>query len=440
MVYNKFLKCRYCGEIFNIRTQVGFTNMPINIYCPHCGSHISGHLFVDNENIKFSQEFNADISEEIEPPFYRIELSQEFMVFKFLKCEKPEDLYLPTPFLRNFGFINRFKENQNQIIRINNFSINSSKNADILENLFSLLEARKFDLISHFIKNSEFALSKYFSEYCNINELKTLLDYTILVKQYSNSLISPSMKENTFNIILDEVKILNLFKTKRKESIYFLKYLNKNDILENYFISRIPRYISEYIRKFPQLLPVFFKKRFNETVDFDIYGITTANVADLLDLYSNGYELFSDAIDLVIGIDNIMKRGEYDCFIGGRNCFSEKLKSYKSKFNKISYFCGSDDFPICKFLNPQLSNRIRNPIAHYSWKIDGITQTIFLEDKIKASIETIFISELAEKCIDLYEKLLLVWEYYYQFYKSSLLVFDKLNLNYRFSSDENYKV
>lgn len=426
MVFNKFVKCKFCGEVFNIRAQIGFTNMPINIYCPHCGSRISGEFLVDNINLSSQISLNAYENDEIKPPYFRIELSQEFMTFKFMKCEDERDLFVPTPFLRNFSMIG---ENEKEINSIINFTVNSVRIAEGIENLFYNLRNENFEYIKHYFANVDEPLCKYYIEHTNFDELQSKIDYLMLTKQYTYSaLISITDVDEILTLVKKDFE----YNSKKKSINYFLNFLQKNLYFETYFEEKIVRYFSEYIRLFKQILPVFLNKKLNKSIDFEIYGITTANVADILNIYSNGYELFADAIDLTIGLDNIYERGEYDNFANGRQSFREKISSYANKFNKIDYFCNSDNFPICKSLNSNLSNRIRNPIAHYDWKVDGITQKISLTDKRKGITTDLFVAELVEKTISMFNKLYVLWEYYYQFYKIKLIKIDKIKFNYKF--------
>lgn len=426
MVFNKFVKCKYCGEVFNIRAQVGFTNMPINIYCPHCGSRISGEFLVDKSNLPFQLNLNASSTDEIKPPYFRIELSQEFMTFKFLKCDNENDLFIPTPFLRNFNMIGSKENETNSII---SFAVNSITIAESIENLFFNFKNENYEFIRHYFLNNNESLCQYYLKHTNFNELYTKIDYLMLTKQYTYSaLISITEVDEILNLVKKDFEY-NL----RKKSInYFLNFLGKNSYFETYFEEKIVKYFSEYIRLFKQVLPVFLNKKLNKSIDFETYGITTANVTDILNLYSNGYELFADAIDLAIGLDNIYERGEYDNFANGRQSFKNKMSTYTSKFNKINYFCNSDNFPICKSLNNNLSNRIRNPIAHYDWKVDGITQKILFTDKRKGLTTDLYVAELVEKTISIFNKLYVLWEYYYQMYKIKLCKIDKIKFNYIF--------
>jgi len=100
MVVNSYYECEYCKTKLRLRYQVGYFDIPVNIYCPKCNSHISGSIFIDNDNISISENLIGAIKVSHEDYEYVYELSTEFLVDKCKTKEetKPFDL---TMFMRS---------------------------------------------------------------------------------------------------------------------------------------------------------------------------------------------------------------------------------------------------------------------------------------------------------------------------------------------------
>jgi len=79
VIDNRFINCDVCETRINLRSQIGYFNIPFNLHCPTCMTHIYGKLVIDQENIGIKLELeNAHIrSNEIvsKENYYSAELS-----------------------------------------------------------------------------------------------------------------------------------------------------------------------------------------------------------------------------------------------------------------------------------------------------------------------------------------------------------------------------
>ena len=96
MVNNVFVQCTACKMKINLRTQMGFFDIPFHVHCPKCHSIIYGKVFVEDNNINVE---NADIIQCDDEEFYSVELSAEFPTRKAVH-KKMNEIELP-PFMRN---------------------------------------------------------------------------------------------------------------------------------------------------------------------------------------------------------------------------------------------------------------------------------------------------------------------------------------------------
>ena len=96
MVNNVFVQCNACKMKINLRTQMGFFDIPFHVHCPKCHSIIYGKVFVEDNNINVE---NADIIQCDDEEFYSVELSAEFPTRKAVH-KKMNEIEL-SPFMRN---------------------------------------------------------------------------------------------------------------------------------------------------------------------------------------------------------------------------------------------------------------------------------------------------------------------------------------------------
>lgn len=106
MVDNRFISCNVCKTKINLRSQIGYFDIPFNLHCPTCKTHIYGKLIIDQEKIGIKLEVENAHSESNEVDskeiFYSAELSAEFPTKKMdIRSLGEYDL---SPFLRNSSF------------------------------------------------------------------------------------------------------------------------------------------------------------------------------------------------------------------------------------------------------------------------------------------------------------------------------------------------
>jgi hypothetical protein len=358
---------------------------------------------------------------------YVIELSTEFLVDKFKRKDETTDI-LPTMFLRS----NPLDENRNtNRINLLYFAKNYESIINKIENLYNLLDNKNIKLIrDYFLTTNDQILTEQ-RKVVNYNKIVNLLDASLAIKHYVNSLLLPIMPTGVFrNIykIMDE-KVRRVVALHTKPLTDFLSYLN-DEYIQTY-LRRIPKFMIDYIKCVYQLIPIYDNYNEFKTLDMSKNGISSLNVDDLVVVYKKGYELLCDSLDLLIGVYNIEKNGAYNDFGDGPIDFSNKMNSFSSKFIKYETFT-SYDSDLFEGIRGVLNSIIRNAEGHNSIKVNGLTQEITFINKHKGrknECKKTFL-EFGKECIDVFVAVLYVWEYYYQFTKFKSVLIDKTPLNY----------
>jgi hypothetical protein len=143
-----------------------------------------------------------------------------------------------------------------------------------------------------------------------------------------------------------------------------------------------------------------------EKLDKDTFGIATTSFEDMIKFYADSYELILDYIDVAIGLNNIVVRGDHNTFpantirvnkktpcVGNFEDYREIVKS--SRLNLLV-----DNEPFSKAI--PLNRKVRNAIAHFSYEFNAGTQKITFSDKYKSSDNTVelYLIELALLCYE----------------------------------------
>ena len=180
---------------------------------------------------------------------------------------------------------------------------------------------------------------------------------------------------------------------------------------DEYFNSvskRLVRIYDRWIVNFEKYIPATMLSLGNavEKLDKDTLGIATTSFEDMIKFYADSYELILDYIDVAIGLNNIVVRGNHNTFpantirvnkktpcVGNFEDYREIVKS--SRLNLLV-----DNEPFSKAI--PLNRKVRNAIAHFSYEFNAGTQKITFSDKYKSNDNTVelYLIELALLCYD----------------------------------------
>lgn len=422
MVHNEFFRCKICDTPIRFRFQVGFFDVPIDTYCPTCNTHFTGSIKFNNNGLGFRYDItNLLKNDEGLNKGYTIELSTEF--FQKKACVNKGLMPDLTPFLR-FDMYDEKK--QKKLKELLDYSKYTFEIGDKIENIYNLLRNKNIDLLNKFLLSENNKWANALREINPFSKLENYIDGFIASKHYLTTLLRNSMTDNISNEINDiSKKLSNLIEVKLDAFKELIVFFNSENYFESY-MEKIPKFICSFLKYFNHLIPVYLIFDDFSSQDLENYGITTASVSSLCELYKNGYEILCDLIDIIIALENIDIHDAYNDFGNGKENFKQKILSYRSKIIKYNQLLNKDSTFTNLFIDI-LDNRIRNSIAHTDYTINGLTQKIIFEDKYNGNIRSVevYIAELVYKCINIYNAVLCLWEYYYQSHKLKLLIVDK---------------
>lgn len=414
MVDNRFISCNVCKTKINLRSQIGYFDIPFNLHCPTCKTHIYGKLIIDQEKIGIKLEVENAHSESNEVDskeiFYSAELSAEFPTKKMdIRSLGEYDL---SPFLRNSSF---YGDN----LKALKATQGSMKFAQYFEGRWKKLKPY-FDL---FWNNQDVLLyPKLNSEINNykfipLSEVTNELDASMALHQLliTTTGITSALQPGTLNDYTEISKLLLTSKDTLEET---QKFANSISSEFNSIEIKAFKLIEVFSKIYEQLIPVVALRNAGclNNVDKEKYGIMTTNFEELSDFYAKSYEWILDNMNIVIALNNIVTRNDYNNCANGKD-YNQILK-IGSKYKKLDYI---DDLEPFSTPTHSLKNRIRNAIQHFDNEIDYMSQEIIFTDSYRGNTnqENMYLMDFADLCVENLSIIFYILELIYQLRKLS---------------------
>lgn len=385
MIYNHFIACDMCDTKINLRSQLGYFDIPFHIHCPRCQSSIDGKLSISGIGLTLE---NAHTISSEDSKFYSVELSAEFPTRKII-YKDIRDIEL-SPFLKNFQFYGEDEKAQRatqNAMRFANYSKNEWSN---LKRYFELFWNNKSELLYSKLENE---IVKF--DWLPLSKISNDLDAAIALHQM---LLTTTGITSVINIgvLTQYTEISNLLLNNQKHQDEILKFIDNMALDLNMIEKKAFELIDLFSKIYDQLIPVVALKNANciQNVNREDYGIMTANFEELTNFYAKSYEWILDNINIVVALNNIVVRNDIN------KCANDKTYDFfskESKGNKLKNTYIKEDEPFSKPTN-SLNNRIRNAIQHFDSKIDYESQKITFTDRNKQ--EQLYLIDFAALCLE----------------------------------------
>jgi len=411
---NYFINCNVCETTINLRAQIGFYDIPFNIHCPNCQTHIYGKLVITQESLGIDIQIdNASINSKVEKPYknmYCAELSAEFptskMYFRdFASYELP-------PFIKNMMFYNdddeAMKSTQNAMHFAKYFS-NRWKELKVVNELFW---NEKFLLLYPKLENE---IRNY--EYIPITKVINEFDACMALHQLfiTTTGITKVLDKHELESYIRISKLL----TQNSDVINQVQKYTQNITIDfNNIEKKAFKLIDAFVEVYEQLIPVVALRNSKNLVNLnkEKFGIMTTNFKELTNFYASSYEWILENIDIIIALNNIVSRKGYNDCVNGKTM--DSLVNIGSKYKKLEYLENSEPFslPISS-----LKNRIRNSIQHIDCDINYVNQEITFLDSHRGKTKEVKMYQIdfADLCLENFSIIIYILELVYNLRKAN---------------------
>lgn len=418
MTVNYFIKCPVCESVTRMRSPAGYIySTPVRIHCGSCNTLLSGEFISDNEKIKaYYKPCNCESIITRDYDYYG-EASGELLCAKIIPQKSNID---ETPIPRMspvFAFMEAISaEERAAYINYACYAGEWSKNIDKNRVKYDLYLNKKYELLK----------VKYADE-----ALRYGYDLNDNVYQYIY-----------FSMFYDCGGIFKKVELKKKlnDINYHFYHLDKVplnlylDVLEN--DNRIERAEEKLYTAFlefqkiaPNIMPAIGATYYEYPNDIDntAEGLTTCTFEDISRFYQDTFEVLSEFCDIVIGLDNIENRNDFDVF---QNKLDMKKFREQKKGNRIKFFDTAEFFAKSFNLDSD-SNDLRNAIGHKNYNYNGISQEIIYAPKgASAETRSKYLLDVALECVSLMKSVYILLFYIYELKRYLSLKQGKVSLLY----------
>lgn len=399
MVSRVYLKCRACEKVTLVKFQVGWLDaMPFAIACNNCKVILKGRLIQDQVNGSLSLiTENADEISETDIITQEVECSGEFPVRRHV--EGPLGIMRPSPFilaLSSMGNENyqKFKSN---ILRYLEYI--RSTMSDFIS-LVELYITRDLEKVGEML-NTRF--TGHIETENSSDIVSGFYDRLSIVTQ----LLLPPDHYERFTIPL--IKYFGLcLRSDVQERKRYIEYLYSQYEIEKVEIDGL-HLLMRFLGKFDYFLPVIGisywpENKIKRPLGSE-YLLTTSDIETIKQLYADSYEWICRSLPILVGAENIRKRGSY-------NNLPTFPKKGQKQMNSLTDFIDADNGVKIQLVDRRnasigrfvsiLDNKLRNAINHYKTKLHPVEQRIEYfpyKGVKKANIsENIFLIDLTERC------------------------------------------
>ena len=395
MVEHTFVHCEYCKTKILLRFQMGYFDIPFDFCCPGCGVHINGiKRIVNDHDITINNALIAE--EDLDSLDYYADFSVELPHAKTTQFESIEALVKTkfSPFMLTASLYEG-DAYLKLIEDMKGFLAFRSSCWSKLTPLFDLFFNKKVALTQeHFLKlSSRFVVKNDLDALMALHQTTVLGMNTILPDGTLGKFIDASKQIGAPNVLLKMDDLI----TSLGGNEYF-----------NSVSKRLVKIYDRWIVNFEKYIPATMLSLGNVAtkLDKDIFGIATTSFEDMIRFYSDSYELILDYIDVAIGLNNIVVRGNHNAFTANAIRVNKKtpcvgnFEDYReiTKASRLNLLV--DNEPFSKAI--PLNRNVRNAIAHFNYDFNAGTQKIIFSDKYKSNDNTVelYLIELALLCYE----------------------------------------
>ena len=394
MNFNYCVVCSACGSLHRVRIQAGYlSRYPVRFYCGGCGSSIRGYVHHDPEAVKvlFVLESGAPATVcEFDPvglaasSSYLIECSGELLTRKteLQSLSSLDALVGSNPFFEAASIIGFDK--------LSDYTEQIERALDYYSNCWPSRESALRLVINDRKAEAEALLDEPLGEASALELVHDLLGGSLPVL----------IDEKTLNRA-GEAR-LNVRKLDAERLSEMALFYSDHSIGMSSMMESCIGLFSDFARRFSYLIPGFTYLASEKGYDLSRFGSYLCCVDDLRMLYSDCVESLGDYMRILIGMDNIFKRGKYDRMAEGAPARTfEKLLTGAPK-GKILEQAGIDTYT--SLVGDRCWNvDLRNALDHNSFKVDHADQLIQVI-RSDGSVDddlSMYAVEMASRCVDM---------------------------------------
>lgn len=407
MTVNYYVKCPMCNTITRMRSPAGYIySTPVHIHCGKCNTLLTGEFISDNKKLEaYYVPLNCEQVRAEDYEYYG-EASGEILCNKIEPLSGKKTDILPPKQSPVFDFL--FSKDMEDNERFIDYACYI---CDLLEKWD--YEKIKYDLFLN--NNFDLIRDKYSSQATSCGyELNTKFDVLrfIYYSYFFDCGGIFNQKELKKQLISINYHFRHLDSIALKKYICYLNEENRLDIVQRKLFEVMFSFIkvSKYLT--PAINAILYKNT-NE-IDKEKVGITTCTFEDIKQFYQDAFENLTECCDIVVGLDNIDNRNDFNLFT---NKFDMTKFKQQSKGNRIIHL-SKEEFFSKNFNMSSKSKELRNAIGHSDYSYNGISQELTYTVQSTGEIKKEYLLDIAVECVELMRSAYILTFYVYELFRN----------------------
>ncbi len=430
MTVNYYVECPVCHTVTRMRSPAGYVySTPVRVHCGKCQTLLFGEFISDNEHLKaYFKPQNCKTVNKGKYE-YRAEASGEIICGKMVAEEGDVSRPCLTAVSPVLSFLQSMSmENKDAFIDYVCYASDLSDNMDKARIKYDLYLNEQFELLKkHF---GHIASTCGYNLYDN-DELFQYIYYSLFFD------CAGLFKEVELKKLLTEINY-KIYHLDIKNINDYLRYLEQNNRLDE-IESKLFELVRLYLSIFKFLAPAVGLFYYDDAsrINKETQGISTCSFNDIKNFYLDAFEILADCCDIVIGLDNIDKRFNYNAFTNRIDMIKFRNQTKGVRIKNLSL----DEFFAARFNLKTDSNELRNAVGHNNFEYNGITQKLSFATA-KGENKSAYLIDVALECVSLSRSAYVLLFYVYELKRYCFLQKGKrLLLNplfYRLAKPQNH--
>jgi hypothetical protein len=381
----------------------------VSLPCGKCGITLSGKAHLDQSKGTTHFEFsNAENISEADPEFY-LEISSELVTDKLRSYSGGPFTWSPPPFFQGIWGMGQeryaaFKERTLQFLHLVQHDWPTVKriNELWLNGQHQYLQ----DEIGRYLPKRQFPVDNAMEYLRGVHQVNLIFLWPIL---------NHKRFERSSGLMF---RMLPQLADKNSGGLNGLSQFFEGEGLLQRYDLKLLTCIENFVNKFRYLIPAFSLQFYTKRPESLLAkkGITTASFEDVKHLYAEMFEVATEVLPLAIAYNNLHHRGAFDVMKPSRKDVST-LQDFltKSKGDRLQFLTGQEEFDCILF--PHLDNKLRNAIAHASYRVNGPKQLIsFFPSGVegKGTVRRVYLLAFIQQCWSLFFSIVDLMEVVYQ--------------------------
>jgi len=365
MVQRWYVECPICGKLYQIKIQIdqniGIYEWPINFECLECGENLD-YTFSKKGLRPKKSDFQPSPSD---APITTIGYSSSLPISDELymkDLDYVQSMALSSPYMNltySGGFI--IEEVHQFDLFLQRMQENLLPYKGVLLSLLPIFKKGNVDAFS-----KKMALLFDMKRYKPLTSSKGMYDtYFELIEKSYHNLITPYYYEHYFK---RNVKPLSDYLNGASSAdIKAIKEkLDESGKISAWYKGEAIPYIAEVMNKIQKLIPAMIYSSVGEsdTAKRGDLKIVTISCAEVTSMYSKGFETYTHALKIMVGLNNIVENGYIDIFtnpnVGGVDTIDKFARLSGGKMLEHV----EDYTTIYNYLDGAMNNKVRNAASH----------------------------------------------------------------------------